>query len=185
MGELLERNIGGGTPSAGNPDFWGGSIPWLSVGDLSTDACYVETTRKSITQIGLERSSSNLVPFGSLIVAVKISPGKMKLAAREMAINQDLRGLVFMPSVDPKFIYYFFQTIDLSSNGTIVQGITKRYLESIPIPLVSLEIQKQISDALDHMVDLQESLQTEILLRKVQYEFYRDKLLTFKELKAS
>ncbi|MBW6520785.1 MAG: hypothetical protein K0A99_07210 [Desulfoarculaceae bacterium] len=46
--ELLEI-ISGGTPDTGNPAYWNGDVPWLSVADFSTVDRYVSTAEKSIT----------------------------------------------------------------------------------------------------------------------------------------
>ena len=70
--------------------------------------------------------------------------------------------------------------------------MSSRYMEykslkNIEIPLPSMEVQKQISDRLDVYRllcnDITSGLPAEIEARKKQYEYYRDKLLTFKELK--
>ena len=77
--ECIAENIGGGTPSKSVTGYWNGDIPWASVGDMSIASIAITSTRNHITESGLENSSSHLIPKGSVIVAVKISPGKMKI----------------------------------------------------------------------------------------------------------
>lgn len=55
LSEIMDL-IGGGTPKTSIPEYWGGSIPWLSVKDFNNDKRYVYTTEKTITEDGLARA---------------------------------------------------------------------------------------------------------------------------------
>jgi type I restriction enzyme S subunit len=48
--------IGGGTPKTSIPEFWNGSIPWLSVKDFQGEQKFVFQTEKTITEEGLKKS---------------------------------------------------------------------------------------------------------------------------------
>ena len=184
LGACLENNLGGGTPSKVKLEYWNGDIPWASVGDLSAEGLSITKTRAYISEEGLKNSSSNLIKRGSVIVAVKIIPGKMKIADIDLAINQDLRGLYLKPFITPKFLVYFSQTFLIQGNGTIVKGITIDTLEKISIPVPPLSEQERIVGILDKfdalVNDLSSGLPAEIKARRQQYEYYRDQLLTFK-----
>jgi type I restriction enzyme S subunit len=186
LGECIEKNIGGGTPSKAKLGYWNGDIPWASVGDLTVEGNIINTTRNFITAEGLKNSSSHLISKGSVIVAVKISPGKMKIANSDIAINQDLRGLFLSNILNPKFLVYYSQTINIIGNGTIVKGITVDTLNKIPIPIPPLADQKRIVailDKFDALVnDISVGLPAELNARRKQYEYYRGKLLMFEPL---
>nr|WP_201740046.1 restriction endonuclease subunit S [Aristophania vespae] len=183
LGEVLIANIGGGTPSKAEQAYWSGTIPWASVGDLSIDDAFVERTRNYITDEGLKKSSSNLIPKGSLIVAIKISPGKVKIAGDDIAINQDLRGLILKNCILNKYLYYYLNTVSFLGNGTIVKSVTSKYLEKIEIPILPLHIQSKIVQILDTFTaltaELRVELRVELTARKKQYNYYREKLLQF------
>lgn len=179
LGDCISRNIGGGTPSRSVDSYWNGGIPWASVGDLSVQGNFILGTRQSITEDGLKNSPSNVVARGDVVVAVKISPGKMKIAGIDVAINQDLRGLSLREFIDARFLTYFFQTVQVIGNGTIVKGITSDVLERIRIPVPPLEIQREIVRVLDDFTALEAALEAELEARRKQYEFYRNSLLTF------
>ena len=179
LGNCITKNIGGGTPSRSNPDYWDGDILWASVGDLSVPGKFIHTTRAKITSEGLKNSPSNIISRGDVIVAVKISPGKMKIAAEDIAINQDLRGLSLYEFIDNSFLIYYFQTISIIGNGTIVKGITTETLERICIPVPPLEIQREIVNVLDTFTKLEAELEAELEARRRQYNYYRDQLLNF------
>ena len=181
LGECVVKNTGGGTPSRSIPSYWDGDIPWASVGDLSVPGNFILTTRASITSKGLKSSPSNIISRGDVIVAVKISPGKMKIAAKDIAINQDLRGLSLHNFINSSFLTYYFQTISIVGNGTIVKGITTDTLERIRVPIPPLEVQREIVKVLDTFTKLEAELEAELEARRRQYQYYRNALLTFGE----
>lgn len=83
-----------------------------------------------------------------------------------------------------RFIYYYLQTIDVSSLVRWVPPkLNQQNLRNIEIPVPSIEEQEWIISILDKFdklaTDIIEWLPAEIELRKKQYEYYRDKLLTF------
>ncbi len=86
-----------------------------------------------------------------------------------------------------KFLYFYLQTIDVSYYvaGTPPK-INQENLKKITIPIPPLEIQQEIVKILDQFsaltTDLLAGIPAEIEARKKQYEYYREKLLTFKPL---
>jgi type I restriction enzyme S subunit len=111
------------------------------------------------------------------VVAVKIVPGAMRVVERDVAINQDLRGLLLKDDIDPYFLTYYFKTIQVIGNGTIVKGITNSALEGIRIPVPPLEVQREIVRILDQFTQLEAELEAELEARRRQYEHYRRLLL--------
>ena len=91
-----------------------------------------------------------------------------------------------------KFLAYYFQTEAFHSQkrklatGTKVMDVTATKLEEILIPLPPLEEQQRIVDILDRFDrlcnDISEGLPAEIEARQKQYEYYREKLLSFKKI---
>ena len=181
--DVVAKNYGGGTPSKSKAEYWGGNIPWASVGDLSDDVLEVTDTRSKITEEGVKGSSTNIVPAGAVIVAIKINPGRMKIAGTDLAINQDIRGLVLNDSMNARFLTYYFRTLMFAGHGTIVKSITNKHLMETKIPVPPMEIQQRIVDILDRFdaltSSLSEGLPAELAARRSQYEYYRDQLLTF------
>ena len=90
-----------------------------------------------------------------------------------------------------KYLYYVLKNIEMVLNsmkrGAGVPHVSSEALSNIRIPLPSLEEQKRIVEILDRFDalcnDLSAGLPAEIEARKKQYEYYRDKLLNFKEVK--
>ena len=92
----------------------------------------------------------------------------------------------------PKFLRYLLTTDKIKQEymkkvaGGTVKSIPMGELKKIKIPVPSIETQTKIVDVLDRFDalcnDLTSGLPAEIEVRKKQYEYYRDKLLTFKEI---
>ncbi|GAA8391041.1 hypothetical protein HpBT223_07290 [Helicobacter pylori] len=89
-----------------------------------------------------------------------------------------------------KFLYYFLknaQTILMKSQfGAGIPALNKADIETLTIPIPPLEIQQEIVKILDQFLalttDLLAGIPAEIEARKKQYEYYREKLLSFKPL---
>jgi type I restriction enzyme S subunit len=99
----------GGTPQAGNPRYYGGSIPWAIIGDLNDGG--VHTTEKFITEEGLANSSAKLVPAGAILIAMYGSIGKMGIAKVPMATNQAIAfALPKLDQVIPQYLFWFLRS---------------------------------------------------------------------------
>lgn len=188
LDELVSHNLGGGTPSKAISSYWGGEIPWASVKDIVGKGMFIDETKDSITEKGLKNSSSNLIPSGWLIICTRINPGVCAISTKDVAINQDLRALKLHDFVNTKFLWHYLQTIRIIGKGTTVKGISVDELGRIPVPVPPLPVQEAIVDILDRFEaivhDIQDGLPAEIDLRQKQYEYYRDKLLTFEPLET-
>ena len=98
-------------------------------------------------------------------------------------VNQDI--------IEAKFAYYFLKSSEqnlmkLQQKG-VISAISKQQISDFKIPIPPIKIQTEIvrildslSDSIDELVLL---LEKELTLRKKQYEYYRDQLLTFSEIK--
>ena len=93
--------------------------------------------------------------------------------------------------ITTKFLFYVLKNMEQKLNamkrGAGVPHISGEKLNSIKLPIPTLQEQKRITDILDHFDmlcnDLSTGLPAEIEARQKQYEYYRDKLLSFKEIK--
>jgi type I restriction enzyme S subunit len=102
---------------------------------------------------------------------------------------------IFKHGLDPLYVAYFFQSHFFRSairpyiTGTKVKRVSRAVMERIVVPVPSLDAQVKIGlqlKALDDLTsDINAGIPPEITARRQQYEHYRNRLLTFKELKAS
>lgn len=133
---------------------------------------------------------------GDMIVSCSGTIGKTFIIpedAPEGVINQALLKLTPHDELNVFYLQYFFEnTISKELNGVARGGAIKNVpsvseLKAIKIPVPSLDVQERLVQVLDNFdaicSDLNIGLPAEIEARQKQYEYYRDKLLTFKELK--
>lgn len=168
MQSVLGRVVGGGTPSRSNPAYWGDEIPWVTVKDFATYSPI--SAQESITKKGLENSSSNLIPRGTLITSTRMALGKAVIYEVDVAINQDLKALFTKISLATKFLYYWFEAnsnkIEELGSGSTVKGLSLSDLRRIPILLPPIKEQTAIATALSDVDELLSSL--EALIAKKQ-----------------
>ena len=84
-----------------------------------------------------------------------------------------------------KYLYYVLQTnkiikqYEANSAGSIMKGVRKANLEQLRIPLPHIKVQEEMVKILDSFTNLIDALNEELSLRQKQFEYYREKLLTF------
>lgn len=143
--------VGGGTPSKEVENYWNGGIPWVSVKDLKDD--FVYTTSDSISEEGLSKSSSKLIPAGTLLIATRMAVGRVSFPKMDVAINQDLKAIFVDENIDSKFLFYKLKSKEEYFNrvatGATVKGIKIEHITDLEIPLPPLAEQKRIADLLD------------------------------------
>ena len=105
-------------------------------------------------------------------------------------VNNHAHVLKFESYATRRFVEFYLNSIDLSQwiTGGAQPKLNQKNLNQIPIPLPSIEEQERIVSILDRFDalcnDIKSGLPAEIMAREKQYEYYRDKLLSFKELSA-
>ena len=174
--------ISGGTPNKARPEYWGGDIPWVSSGEMSTQ--FIKDTALHITDAGLS-AGSKLVPFGTTFAVVRgmslAAEFRVSYATRPMAFNQDLKALASREGIDP---YYLFSSLrahapairDLATEAA--HGTKKLEMERLlafRIAVPELEIQVRVAAFIRAYDDLIEANQRRIaLLEEVVRVLYRE-----------
>jgi type I restriction enzyme S subunit len=108
---------------------------------------------RNITKKGLQNSATNIVPKGSLLISTRVGIGKVGIAGIDVAISQDLTGLVpDKNKVNVEYLYWAIlnKSSHLSglSQGSTVKGLTRDYVRTLRIPLPPLLEQQQIAKIL-------------------------------------
>jgi type I restriction enzyme S subunit len=161
LGEIVDKIIGGGTPSRSNKEFWGNEIPWVTVKDFAT--FNPNFTQEFITKKGLENSASHLIPKKTLITSTRMGLGKAVVYNVDVSINQDLKAIFPSKNLDTKYLYYWFQKnseiIERLGSGSTVMGISLIELKNIQFVLPTLTEQTLIATALSDTDALISSLE--------------------------
>ncbi len=147
LGQVVEI-LNGGTPSTKIEEYWRGDIPWLSVADFRNKPRYVDSAEKSITEAGLENSSTQILRAGDVIISARGTVGEIAQLAKPMAFNQSCYGLRGKEGVDNAFLLFTLRMITgemkARSSGATFGSITTRTLKSFRIPLPPLSVQQHI-----------------------------------------
>ena len=164
MGEWIQTSlnniievIGGGTPKTSVPEYWGGSINWLSVKDFNDENRYVYSTEKTITEIGLNNSSAKLLHKDDIIISARGTIGAIAMIPFPMAFNQSCYGIRAKDGIDKTFLYYLIKNSIIKlksiSHGSVFDTITRDTFSNIYVNIPSLETQKLIANVLSKIDD--------------------------------
>ena len=173
--------LSGGTPSTTNPEYWNGDIPWTR-GAVLTQR-YIDTGEHFISKNGLKNSASVLIPKHNLIVASRVSIGNLSINKIDIAINQDITGVIINKEkilVDYLYwyLFYFLNKIIAFSQGTSIQGFTRNELKEFLIALPSLPEQEKIVNILSNIDELIQQIDYLITKKKNIKQGAMQELLT-------
>ena len=144
LGEVF-RWGSGGTPRRSTSSFYDGDIPWAIIGDLN-DA-FIDKTKNTITQLGLEASSAHLVPVGSILLAMYGSIGKLGIAGTELATNQAIAYTQTGQIFNKYLFWYLFACRDMLialGKGDTQSNISQTVIKAFPFLLAPLPEQHRI-----------------------------------------
>ena len=185
LGEVFDtRN--GYTPSTKNEQFWeGGTIPWFKMEDIRDKGNILSDSYLHITPQAVK--GKGLFKANSIILATSATIGEHALILVDFLCNQRFTTFSlkekYSTDVDMKFVYYYMFIIDEWCKQHINQGgfasvdMTRLYNMEFPIP--SLQEQERIVGILDTFEASIANLEAQLEQRQKQYEYYREKLLTF------
>ena len=136
-GDLVQEFISGGTPSSKIEHYWKGIVPWVTGADIDDNV--VAAGRRWITQEAVDNSATHVVPKGAVLLVTRTGVGKVAKAGTDIAISQDLTGLVLKESVSADFVVVAIRHrmnsfLDIQQGATI-KGILRKDVEDLVIPL--------------------------------------------------
>ncbi len=149
LSEIMDI-LGGGTPKTSRADYWNGDIPWLSVKDFNNDYRYVYESEKTITEAGLNNSSTQLLQCDDIIISARGTVGAMAMIPFPMAFNQSCYGLRGKPElVDQCFLYYLVKhnvhVLQKNTHGSVFDTITRDTFAGIEVDVPALPEQRAIA----------------------------------------
>lgn len=184
--DVSKKVTSGGTPDRSNSLYYGGSIPWLRTQEVDFREIY--DTELSITEEGLANSSAKWIEKNAVIVAMYgATAAKVGIAKIPLTTNQACCNIEVDEDIANYRYVYHWLTYNYEALKSMGQGsqsnINAGMIKTFKIPVPSLEIQSRIVQVLDNFDtvchDLNIGLPKEIELRQKQYEYFREKLLTF------
>jgi type I restriction enzyme S subunit len=164
--------IGGGTPKTENNINWeNGNISWLTPADMRDVNKYIARGSRNITKHGLENSSAQIMPKGTIVYSSRAPIGYIAISTNELCTNQGFKSVILYLLKNSEYLYYALIqcTPDIQSraSGTTFKEISGAEFGKTMIPLPPLAEQKRIVE------------QVEKLLRYVsEYEKAKQKLIS-------
>ncbi|EIB1407204.1 restriction endonuclease subunit S [Escherichia coli] len=185
----------GYTPSKTKKEFWAnGDIPWFRMDDIRENGRILGNSLQKISSCAVK--GGKLFPENSILISTSATIGEHALITVPHLANQRFTCLALKESYadcfDIKFLFYYCFSLaewcqkntTMSSFASVDMDGFKKFLIPRPCPdnpEKSLAIQSEIVRILDTFSALTAELTAELNMRKKQYNYYRDQLLSFKE----
>lgn len=147
----------GGTPKAGNIEYYGGAIPFIRSGEISKSQ-----TELFITESGLENSSAAMVNKGDILYALYgATSGEVSISKMEGAINQAILAILPKKEYDSNFLMQWLQIKKDFIIATYLQGgqgnlsgtIVKNLIVDLPRFVEQTRIGSTLAD-IDNLISL-------------------------------
>ena len=176
----------GYTPSTKNIEFWDeGIIPWFKMEDIRDNGKILNDSNLHITPKAIK--GKGLFKANSIILATSATIGEHALITVEHLSNQRFTNLFpkdkYIDNVNMKFVYYYMFKIDEWCKQHTHQGgfasVDMDGFYKLDFPVPSIEEQNRIVSILDTFEASISNLEAQLAQRQKQYEYYRNKLLSF------
>lgn len=180
----------GGTPAKGSPEYWGGSIPWLTPKDMSD---FSGATQDCVTSAAIG-NGTRVAPPGTIFVAVRgmslHNEIRIVRPDRAMSFNQDIKAVI-PKNIDGRFLYYallnhkplLLSIIESAGHGT--GRLPTDRLSGLLVPQLSKEEQQAIASilgALDDKIELNRRMNE--TLEAIARAIFKDWFVDFGPVRA-
>ena len=170
--QVCENIYSGGTPATMVKEYWNGNLPWLSSGE--TGQRYIYSTEKTITQLGVDNSSTRYAYKNSTVIASAgqgYTRGQASFLTIDTYVNQSV--IVLKPNlklIDPKYLYFNidnrYAELRQLSDGTSTRGsLSGKIMKELSITLPPLPTQQKIAailSSLDDKIELNNKINTNL-----------------------
>ena len=190
IGEIATYRRGSFPQPYTNSSFYGGegAMPFVQVADIEDDSFLLkEKTKQTISKIAQPKSI--FVPKDTVICSIQGTIGRVAITQYDAYVDRTIAIFDgFKIDINKRFFAYCIQVkfgIEKKfARGSTLKTITKEEFTKFRIPVPPLEVQCEIVHILDDFTLLSAELSAELKARQKQYEYYRNKLLTFEEAES-
>ena len=150
--EALGAIVGGGTPQTGFSEFWSdeaSGVPWITPADMSAQSnILVSAGSRFISNVGLKKSSAQLLPAGSVLMSSRAPIGYLGIAANPIATNQGFKSVVLIDTTVNYWLICVLEALMDSivkrASGTTFKEISGAEFGKTLIPLPPIGEQTRI-----------------------------------------
>ncbi len=151
--------VGGGTPKTNIKGYWNGNIPWITPADLSGFThVYISYGERTITELGLQSSSAQLLPAGTVLYSSRAPIGYVAIAANPVTTNQGFKSVIPIINNMSNYLYYCLiartDEIIQRATGTTFKEISGSQMGEIIISLPPLDEQIRIYKRIDCLIKI-------------------------------
>ncbi len=137
--------LSGGTPRTSVASYWNGDIPWYTAKDApSLSDIFALDTERSITQAGVENSSTKILPVGTTIITARGTVGSLACLGIPMAMNQTCYGIQGAQGYSDFFTYWTIRKavdeLQSRTHGTIFDTITRQTFKIVDMVLPPVNV---------------------------------------------
>ena len=194
LGDVSHISAGYGFPKSEQGRL-SGEYPFYKVSDMNRprNRVFLEGAANYLAESDLRRLKMTPFPVGSIVfpkIGAAIATNKKRILSVPSLVDNNV-AVCIPEGIDAKYLYYWFLEQDLltvAHDSGAVPSIRKADLEQLDVPMPTVEEQTQIVAILDRfdalVNDISSGLPAEIEARRTQYEYYRDRLLSFPEKSA-
>ena len=147
--------VNGSTPKSSESTYWGGDITWITPADYKTEDKYICSSRKAITQEGLDSCGTSKVPAGSIIVSNRAPIGSIGIAEKELCTSQGCKSLVKIAEINEEYIYYLSVMsgpLNMLGRGTTFMELSSNDLANFRLPIPTVKDQNAIVQILNKKI---------------------------------
>lgn len=153
MGDACQV-VGGSTPKAKEPKYWGGDIQWLGVSDLTGyTGKWIAGGARSLTQEGYDSCSTTLMPRGAVLFSSRAPIGYVAIAAGPICTSQGFKSFVPPEGVEPEFLYWYLRALTPfargRASGTTFPELSTKAAKALPLVIPPLDEQRAIVAAIE------------------------------------
>ena len=141
--------LGGGTPSKSHPEYFMGTIPWVSPKDMKQTI--INDSIDHITEEAIANSTTNLIPRNSVLMVIRSGILKHTLPVAinnvPVTINQDMKAFVPDNAISTEFLIYYFKAIEpdvlAGVRGVTADNIDFKAFQKRKIIVPPIDLQRQ------------------------------------------
>ncbi|MBD5093546.1 MAG: hypothetical protein HDT26_04540 [Subdoligranulum sp.] len=174
--------VGGGTPSTSKKEYWGNGVPWFSSADIDIDGKI--SCRRVVTPLGIQNSTTNIVPAQTVVVVTRVGLGKVAKLPCNMCFSQDIQALQPVTQTPPynelflmHQLSHIMSHVKFQGRGTTISGITKKQLNDVILFLPPLVEQIRIVARIEELFSQLDASASELKTAKERLKVYRQAVL--------
>lgn len=182
--------VAGGTPSTKVEEYYDGEIPWITPKDLSGyDRKFISKGERSITQLGLDKSSAKLMKKGTVLFSSRAPIGYIVIAENTVTTNQGFKSIVCNEEIiNNNYVYHYLKfnkdKIESVASGSTFKEVSGATMKNLDIILPEKSLLDKFKEVLgsydnimrknylenDSLIEIRDSLLPKLMSGEIRIE---------------